>query len=224
MKHVITGIALLAMSATVSLAQDKTSADAQDISALIAKHQKLILPYVPVINLLDKSGNDLANADLSKAGLDADVLSDAERMVEIAKKIKPLLDKNNLDVADPKAAQDVKLAVSIGVALDMLRSDPTLKSEGSAAEADVLDDVAKAVIIGGMVFSDQRLKENIVYLGQSPSGLGIYEFSYLGTSTRWRGVLAQDVLGKKPDAVHRLSGGLMAVDYSKIDVGFTMVN
>lgn len=52
-------------------------------------------------------------------------------------------------------------------------------------------------------FSDMRLKENIRYIGEDERGLGIYEFNYKGSNRTRRGVIAQDVARKYPDAVIR---------------------
>ena len=73
---------------------------------------------------------------------------------------------------------------------------------------------------GISAFSDERLKENIHKLGESPSGLGIYQFSYIGEESKTPnhiGTMAQEVLKINPDAVSKKDGYYM-VDYSKIDV------
>ena len=53
----------------------------------------------------------------------------------------------------------------------------------------------------GSIFSDQRLKENITYLGDNAEGMGIYEFNYKGSNVRRRGVIAQDVARSHPELV-----------------------
>lgn len=63
--------------------------------------------------------------------------------------------------------------------------------------------------------SDVRLKENIELVGQSPSGINIYEFNYIDSPHRYQGVMAQEV----PEASFEVKGYL-AVDYSKVDVDF----
>lgn len=77
---------------------------------------------------------------------------------------------------------------------------------------------------GGIPFSDATLKSNITQVGQSASGLPIYEFQYTGYKTIFRGVMAQDVLMHTPDAVHTMTSGHLGVDYSKIDVDFTIAH
>jgi Chaperone of endosialidase len=71
-------------------------------------------------------------------------------------------------------------------------------------------------ILGAL--SDRRLKTNIVHCETRADGLRIVEFSYLGFTNRWRGVIAQDVLQSRPDAVIEDEGGYLAVDYNALNV------
>jgi len=72
--------------------------------------------------------------------------------------------------------------------------------------------------------SDIELKENIEHVGVSPSGLNIYEWNYIdNTRQRYRGVIAQDVLTKLPNAVAEMDNGYLGVDYNQIDVNMTLV-
>lgn len=74
---------------------------------------------------------------------------------------------------------------------------------------------------GGMMgMSDKRLKHNYHIIGKSPSGINIYEFSYLGSNDRFIGVMASEV----PQASIMTESGYLMVDYSKIDVQFKQVN
>ena len=80
--------------------------------------------------------------------------------------------------------------------------------------------------LGGLVgqdftsmFSDIELKENIIKVGTSPSGLGIYEWNYIGKPDRYRGVIAQDLIAHgREDAVVEANNGYLMVRYDKIDV------
>ena len=66
--------------------------------------------------------------------------------------------------------------------------------------------------------SDYELKENIEHVGKSSSGIHIYEFSYIGENTRYRGAMAQDVIVKVPEAVSEMDNGYLGVNYDLIDV------
>lgn len=76
--------------------------------------------------------------------------------------------------------------------------------------------------MGMETWSDIRLKENIIPLGQE-NGYPIYEFSYKGDPDKYIGVMAQDILELMPEAV-REQDGYFAVNYSKLGVSFRRVN
>ena len=70
----------------------------------------------------------------------------------------------------------------------------------------------------GPMASDIKLKENIIKVGNSPSGINVYEWNYIGKSQRYRGVLAQELLESHPEAVTMCPNGFLGVYYGKIDV------
>lgn len=72
-------------------------------------------------------------------------------------------------------------------------------------------------------FSDIRLKENIVAVGRYKNGLTMYEFNYIGNETRYRGVMAQEVMLDFPEAVITLADGMYAVDYDKLGIAMEKV-
>ena len=79
-------------------------------------------------------------------------------------------------------------------------------------------------IAGGFAAaSDKTLKENIVKVGQSPSGFNVYEWNYLWSPERFRGVIAQEVQKIKPKAVLSNIFGHLLVDYSKLDVNMERI-
>lgn len=63
------------------------------------------------------------------------------------------------------------------------------------------------------LLSDRRLKENIKRVGTLISGIPVYAFNYIGNMTRQIGVMAQDVLRIKPEAVSRHGSGYYMVNY-----------
>ncbi len=68
--------------------------------------------------------------------------------------------------------------------------------------------------------SDIRAKESIQLVGQSPSGINIYNFKYKGDDVTYQGVMAHQV----PEASMVNDDGYLIVDYSNIDVEFKKVN
>ena len=71
--------------------------------------------------------------------------------------------------------------------------------------------------------SDIRMKEDIEQVGVSPDGHKIYEFNYIGKPTRYRGVMAHEVVKIDPMAVG-IRDGYLAVNYGKIDVDMEVIS
>jgi hypothetical protein len=76
----------------------------------------------------------------------------------------------------------------------------------------------------GNLASDIRLKENINKTGVSPSGIPIYEFNYIGSTNRYSGAMAQDLLETNPDAVSMDTSGYYKVNYNNIDVDMHLID
>jgi hypothetical protein len=82
------------------------------------------------------------------------------------------------------------------------------------------------VSLAAALLSDRTLKERIVVVGRSREGHEIVEFTYAAHPSipthlrggRFRGVIAQDVETRRPDAVVRGTDGLLRVLYHRIDV------
>ena len=68
--------------------------------------------------------------------------------------------------------------------------------------------------------SDIQLKHDIVKVGSLENGLGLYRFRYNWSDQAYVGVMAQEVLAVRPDAVTRGSDGFLRVDYGRIGVRF----
>jgi len=102
--------------------------------------------------------------------------------------------------------------------------EKAINAQIEAGEADGWDFLGPVLQAGGQLgaaaitASDRRLKWDITHAGKSPSGINIYEFSYLNSPKRYRGVMAQEV----PQA-SQMIGEYLYVDYSKIDVPFEVV-
>lgn len=75
-------------------------------------------------------------------------------------------------------------------------------------------------IVGGLqsIFSDRRLKENIVVVGKLDNGLPVYSYNYIGDRMPQIGLMADDVEALHPDAVSVAQGGYRA-GYSMVDYG-----
>lgn len=67
----------------------------------------------------------------------------------------------------------------------------------------------------GKLFSDRRLKQEIVLLGVTDSGIPVYEFQYIWGGPRRRGFMADDVEKIMPEAVSE-RGGYKVVNYNMV--------
>jgi len=68
--------------------------------------------------------------------------------------------------------------------------------------------------------SDARLKEDIRQIGMSSSGISLYHFRYRGQDGLYEGVMAQDLLHTRPDAVVIGPDGFYRVNYDKLGIEF----
>jgi hypothetical protein len=67
------------------------------------------------------------------------------------------------------------------------------------------------------LFSDIRLKTNIVKVGEHPIGVGIYEYDWIETGEHDRGVIAQEVQKVRPDLVDDThESGFLRVHYDRM--------
>ena len=107
---------------------------------------------------------------------------------------------------------------------DMVPPKPVYQNVGQAAFMDALS-IAGSIgsIVAGAKASDRRLKTNIIKLGESISGLGIYKFNYIGKAKQYIGTMADEVIKIFPKAAILNSDGFYSVDYSLIDVNFKEV-
>ena len=66
--------------------------------------------------------------------------------------------------------------------------------------------------------SDVRLKEDVRRVGTTAHDLPLYTFKYRGQSGTYEGVMAQDVLAVRPDAVVEAADGFYRVNYAKLGI------
>lgn len=95
-------------------------------------------------------------------------------------------------------------------AMDQYNRRQQSRSQGIGSIASLAGSAA------GMFLSDRRLKWDIREVGKLVNGLKTYTYKYLGDMTQHFGVMAQDVLKIRPDAVGVTSNGYLFVDYGKV--------
>lgn len=64
--------------------------------------------------------------------------------------------------------------------------------------------------------SDIRLKRDIKRVGELSYGLPVYSFKYLNSDAEHIGVMAQETLAYKPEAVAIMANGYLCVDYAAL--------
>lgn len=86
----------------------------------------------------------------------------------------------------------------------------------SEANANAQNSTGWSVINAGLgaLFSDEDLKENIVEVGRLYNGLKVYSFTYRGDTVPHIGLLAQEVVQVRPEAVSVEKNGYMKVNYA----------
>lgn len=86
----------------------------------------------------------------------------------------------------------------------------------SEANANAQNSAGWSVINAGLgaLFSDEDLKENIVEVGRLYNGLKVYLFTYRGDTVPHIGLLAQEVVQVRPEAVSVEKNGYMKVNYA----------
>jgi hypothetical protein len=84
------------------------------------------------------------------------------------------------------------------------------------AQWNKVHEAAKTAASAFMMFSDARLKENVVTVGILGSGLRVVHYRYRGLPCSEVGVIAQEALGFCPEAVAMHPSGYLMVDYSKV--------
>lgn len=104
-----------------------------------------------------------------------------------------------------------------GTFSDAFKGNPKATSGASAG-------ASSSAGASAVTASDKRLKEDIVFIRESESGIDIYEFNYIDyPDMRYRGVIAQEILKTHPQAVITEDNGYYSVNYDLIDVDFEMV-
>lgn len=74
--------------------------------------------------------------------------------------------------------------------------------------------VGSALQAAPVLFSDRRLKSNIVKIGKLGNGLGVYEYDIFGR--RERGVMADEVARVVPEALGPIINGYATVNYGEL--------
>lgn len=105
-------------------------------------------------------------------------------------------------------------------------SNAQMSNRGGGAAAGIGQLAMGAGMLGWAPFaaSDPRLKEHVVKVGESDRGFGIYEFSFKGDDTRWRGVMADEIEKLIPEAIQVDMDGYRHVNYTMLGIEMQRVH
>ena len=185
-----------------------------------------------VKNAANKAVNDVLNSTSNRvlqnkylAKINSEILTRKTVVEKIAQKSKLQLGGINLsDITNLNNLKGIALDRALEGFKGRLMDNKFVQSSIVAfKQSNVFKSASKFFKGGGGGWgpwkSDIRYKENIELVGQSPSGINIYNFDYKGESGRYQGVMAQEV----PWAAIVNNEGYYMVDYNKVDVAFKRI-
>lgn len=104
----------------------------------------------------------------------------------------------------------------------ILAGTPYSSSQTQKTPGSIMNTIMGGAGIAASIFSDARLKGNVVATGDKWHGLPVFEFDYKAVDDmelpegRHRGVMAQDAIREYPDAVSVGNNGYLQIDYGQI--------
>lgn len=178
---------------------------------------------------IESLGDFSRNAEILRFGARTETLTLAEQLA-LTREQQNLFKKQSAQDVLTNQAQGVPLTLAggfgqnargFGAAQQPFIEQRKMQLQASIANAQTSAGRLNAGIgaIGSFVglFSDSRIKENLVQIGMhSRLNVPIYIFNYIGNlADRYIGVLAEDIMGVRPDAVYT-RGGYAMVDYGAL--------
>ncbi|MAN60860.1 MAG: hypothetical protein CMI60_02830 [Parvibaculum sp.] len=165
-----------------------------------------------------------ADMDIQNKILGADEALQNQKLGEASKlQMAEAQEASNLQMAEAQGEMDVQKLKGEG---DMWSKEQEIGKAKTAMDVKMSQAAAAAAEAGqpkdrgllGNLFSDERLKENIVKLGTSHNHIPIYKFNYIGDKTTYVGTMAQDLLEMGRDDAVGTKDGYYTVNYNSIDV------
>lgn len=87
------------------------------------------------------------------------------------------------------------------------------QSNAQNAGMDSLLNAGTQLGSAAFMFSDARLKTDIVKIGEHSPGISLYRYRWVGSTITSEGVLAQEVQKARPDLVRKHASGFLQVNY-----------
>lgn len=215
------------IGAQESANQMKSAQADQDIQSKIANEQ----------SRLDTAERQ-ADMDIQKTQMSAEDAMQSARLGEASRlQMAEAQEASMLQMEEAKGAmevQDLKGKGDMWSAETEMNKQNTLmqsymqESQMAADQKQAADDkmwggISDATQGVGKIFSDKRLKENIIKIKYSNSGVPIYHFNYKGDNKTWSGTMAQDLIEMGKENAVGKKDGYYTVDYNLIDVNMKEV-
>jgi len=226
------------IGAQESANQAKAAGAEQDIQSKIASEQ----------SRLDTQERQ-TDMDIQKTQMSAEDAMQSARLGEESRlQMAEATEASKLQMAEAQEASNLQMAEAQGeMEVQQLKGDGQLQAAGlemqkqnslmqssmsqaqmAAAEKQAGDEkmwggIGDAISGVGKIFSDRRLKENIVKIKYSDSGIPIYHFNYIGEEQTWSGAMAQDLLELGKEKAVGNKNGYYTVDYNLIDINMKKV-
>jgi hypothetical protein len=93
---------------------------------------------------------------------------------------------------------------------------PTIRPTGSTTGRPTGRPTARPTLRPTVQPSDIQLKHDVIRVGSLANGVGLYRFQYNWSDQVYVGVMAQEVMAVRPDAVLRGRDGYLRVDYGRL--------
>ena len=154
-----------------------------------------VTPGMPDEDDTRMTGNEVNPAGVPKSGFAEGVLESGKRANELA-----------VAKGGPGGGGGGGLGSGLKDVASLIGAGKTLWSAGTA--------VAEAAPAFFAMFSDERLKDNIRPVGETYDGQNIYAYD-MGDGKTQLGLMAQEVLNRKPEAVGRNKDGYLMLDYDR---------
>ena len=174
-----------------------------------------------------------ADMDIQKTQMSAEESMQAAKLGEASKlQMAEAQEASNLQMQEAQGEMEVQKLKGEGqmfsVNAEMQKQQSLMDSsmaqaqmasqEKQAGDKKMWGGVGDAISGVGKILSDKRLKENIIKIKYSNSGIPIYHFNYKGDNKVWSGTMAQDLLKLgREDAVVK-EDGYYKVNYNLIDI------
>lgn len=110
--------------------------------------------------------------------------------------------------------QNLQQLLTPALGLGALGTSSSGTSTATPANDPMMNMIGGGLSLAGLLFSDERVKTDVEPVGELADGQTVYSYKYRGDDTPQLGLIAQEVLEHRPDAVHSV-GGVLAVDYDK---------